>query len=100
LVGEAAGTTVALIDAPCAEALSGPPGADKDVFRFEGNFSGTVDGVPVTEGKLSYAGVTRPGGSIDANIALRADDVMATLRTVNAQLGVGGTYSGVAVTKG
>jgi hypothetical protein len=98
LEGVASGTTTALIDAPCPEALSNPPGTFSDVFRSESDFAGTVDGVPVT-GDLSYAGVTRPGGSIDANIRLRADQATAELRTVDAQIGVGGMYRGVAVTK-
>ena len=100
LEGVAQGTTTALIDAPCAEALNPANlGAFRDVFRFEGTFSGVVAGVVVADGDLSYAGVTRPGGSIDANIKLRADGAKATLHTVTAQLGVGGTYRGVAVTK-
>ncbi len=97
LEGVASGTTTALIDAPCAEALSNRPGTFRDVFRFHGDFTGTVDGVPAT-GDLSYAGVTRPGGSIDANIRLRADQAKAELRTVDVQVGLGGTYRGVAVT--
>src|SRR5688572_18766960 len=36
LEGVASGTTTALIDAPCSEALSNPPGTFRDVFRFEG----------------------------------------------------------------
>jgi hypothetical protein len=99
LEGVASGTTTALIDAPCAAALSNPPGTFRDVFRFGGDYAGTVDGVPAT-GDLGYAGVTRPGGSIDATIILRADRAKAVLRTVDAQIGVGGTYRGVAVTKG
>ena len=99
LEGVAEGTTAALIDAPCAEATNpANMGAFRDVFRFEGTFSGTIDGVPTT-GDLTYAGVTRPGGSIDANIRLRADGAKATLHTVTAHLGVGGTYRGVVVTK-
>lgn len=97
LEGVASGTTTALIDAPCPEALSNPPGTFRDVFRFEGTFTGTVDGVPAT-GELRYAGVTRPGGAIDANIHLRADQAKVELRTVDAQIGVGGSYRGVAVT--
>jgi hypothetical protein len=97
VAGTAQGTTTALIDAPCVEALSSAPGTFRDVFRFEGDFVGTVDGVPA-DGELSYAGVTRPGGSIDANIRLRAGTGTATLHTVTAQLAVGGTYRGVAVT--
>jgi hypothetical protein len=99
LDGEAMGTTRALIDAPCSEALSRAPGTFRDVFRFEGDFVGTVAGVHV-EGGLSYAGVTRPGGSIAANIRLRAEGVKAALRTDDAELGRGGTYRGVVVTKG
>jgi len=98
LDGVAEGTTTALIDAPCAEALDpNNLGAFRDVFRFEGTFSGQVAGVNAYGG-LTYAGVTRPGGSIDANIKLRADRAKATLHTVSARLGVGGTYRGVATT--
>ena len=99
LNGVAEGTTTALIEAPCADALNPANlGVFRDVFRFKGTFSGTVAGVPAN-GDLSYAGVTRPGGSIDANIKLRADGTNATLHTVTARLGVGGIYHGVAVTK-
>ena len=99
LEGVAEGTTTALIDAPCAEATNpANPGAFGDVFRFKGTFSGSVNGVPAT-GDLTYAGVTRPGGSIDARIRLRADRAKARLHTVTAQLGVGGTYRGVAITR-
>ena len=99
VVGVASGTTAALIDAPCPEALTNPPGTFRDVFRFEGQFSGTVAEVPV-DGRLSYAGVTRPGGSIDATILVRAEGARAALRTIDARLGEGGAYRGVAVTKG
>ena len=99
LEGVAEGTTTALIDAPCAEATNPTNlGAFRDVFRFEATFSGTVDGVAAT-GDLDYAGVTRPGSSIDANIRLRADGAKANLHTVTAQLGAGGTYRGIVVTK-
>jgi hypothetical protein len=96
LDGVAEGTTTALIAAPCPAALSSPPGTFRDVFRFEGRFRGTVDGV-AAEGDLSYAGVTRPGGAIDAGLHLRAASARAALRTRDAQLGVGGSYRGVAV---
>jgi len=97
LQGVAEGTTTALIHAPCAEATDPRNlGAFRDVFRFEGTFAGTVEGVPTT-GDLSYAGVTRPGGAIDATIKLRSDSAKAALHTVTAQLGVGGTYRGVVV---
>jgi hypothetical protein len=92
--GTATGTTTAVVFAPCAEALSLPPGAFFDVFRFEGTFVGAVDGTPA-EGELSYAGVTRVGGGIDATVLLDADAARAVLRA-DAQVAVGGTYSGVA----
>lgn len=99
VTGEADGTTTALIFAPCAEATNNPPGTFKDVFRFQGSFAGTVAGVPTT-GPLTYAGVTRAGGAIQAVIRLSGDDARAILRTENARVLVGGGYRGVAVTKG
>src|SRR4051794_38352267 len=77
LDGVAEGVTMALIDAPCAQALRpNNLGAFRDVFRFEGTFTGHAAGVDAS-GYLTYAGVTRPGGSIDANIKLRANPAKA-----------------------
>lgn len=100
LAGTAEGQTTALIDAPCPEVLANPPGTFSDVFRFEGVFTGDVAGVPVTDADLDYAGVTRAGGQIDANLRLRDEGAQATLRTTDAQVAVGGTYRGIAVTRG
>ena len=94
LEGAATGTTTAVIFAPCSEALAAPPGTYFDVFRFEGDFSGDVLGEPA-DGPLSYAGQTRVGGAIDATILLGGNDARAALRA-DAQVAVGGTYSGVA----
>lgn len=94
LDGSAVGTTTAVIFAPCADALANPPGTYLDVFRFEGDFSGEVLGEAVT-GPFSYAGVTRVGGDIDATMVLDGDAARAVLRA-DAQVAVGGTYSGVA----
>ena len=99
LDGEANGTTTALIFAPCAQATEVPPGTYKDVFRFEGSYSGTVDGIPAI-GRLSYTGITRRGGAIEASIRLHADTAKAVLHTVDARVLVGGTYRGVALTSG
>lgn len=93
LSGEAQGTTTARVFAPCDDVLTTPPGTFRDVFRFQGNFSGTASGTPTT-GAMSYAGVTRPGGAIDATIRLRGTS-SAVLRA-NATVAVGGTYTGVA----
>ena len=94
LEGAATGTTTAVIFAPCADALAAPPGTYFDIFRFEGDFSGDALGQPA-DGPLSYAGQTRVGGAIDATILLGGDDARAALRA-DAQVAVGGTYSGVA----
>lgn len=94
LDGAAEGTTTAVIFAPCSEATTTLPGTFFDVFRFEGRFTGTVNGLPAT-GKLSYAGITRVGGEIDAVILLNGGRAKAVLRA-DATVAVGGSYSGVA----
>jgi hypothetical protein len=93
LTGVATGELSALVLAPCADAQGAQPGAFRDVFRLEGAFTGTVDGERTT-GALTYAGVTRPGGAIDAQIRL-SGPVRAALQA-DAAVGVGGTYAGVA----
>lgn len=93
LAGPADGTISALVLAPCSDAASNPPGTFPDVFRFEGAFAGTVDDAPAT-GALTYAGVTRVGGAIDATVRL-SGSARAALRA-DAVAGVGGTYAGVA----
>jgi hypothetical protein len=94
LEGAAPGTTRALIFAPCSAATTSPPGAFFDVFAFRGTFTGTVHGAPVS-GDLTYAGITRAGGAIDAKIILAGDRAKAVLRA-EAVVAVGGTYRGVA----
>lgn len=46
-------------------------------------------------GSLSYAGLTRVGGAIDANVILDGAEARAVLRA-DAQVAVGGSYSGIA----
>jgi hypothetical protein len=94
LEGTATGTTSALEDATCAQVQANPPGTFGDVFRFTGQFSGSVDGRTV-QASLVYAGRTAPGGSIDA-VMLLTGGVTAVLQ-VSARVAVGGTYSGLLV---
>lgn len=94
LDGEAAGTTTARVFAPCQDVLTAPPGTFRDVFRFAGEFSGTVAGAS-TVGELTYAGVTHPGGDIDATVRLHGSS-RAVVRA-DATVAVGGTYTGVAM---
>lgn len=93
VTGGAEGSLAALVHAPCSQARSTPPGTARDVFRFTGDFAGTVDGAPAT-GELTYAGVTRVGGAIHATVLL-AGPARAALRA-DAAAGVGGTYVGVS----
>jgi hypothetical protein len=92
LDGEAQGTTTAVIFAPCADVAITPPGTFFDLFEFEGTFTGTVDGSHVVS-ELTYAGITRPGGDIDALITM-AGDARAVLQ-VDAVVAQGGTYTGI-----
>lgn len=57
-------------------------------------FTGEVLDEPVS-GSLSYAGLTRVGGAIDANVILDGAEARAVLRA-DAQVAVGGSYSGIA----
>lgn len=93
LEGAATGTTKALVFATCAEATAAPPGTYFDVFRFTGEFEGSVLGEPAS-GRLTYAGVSREGGAIDARIALRGGEGWARLRTTDAIVLQGGSYRG------
>lgn len=93
LTGTATGTTTALIRADCDQVASTPPGTFADVFRFVGDYTGTVAGQPAS-GSLTYAGVTRAGGDITAVIGLRGD-ASAVLRA-DAVVAVGGSYRGLA----
>jgi hypothetical protein len=93
LKGAATGTTSALIFATCAQVAATPPGTYFDLFRFQSTFRGTVKDVRVT-GRLTYAGITRVGGAIDAAILLDGDRADAALRA-DAEVAVGGSYTGV-----
>lgn len=91
--GAAAGTTDALIAAPCASVATTPPGTYADVFVFRGRFAGEIDG-EAAAAALTYAGVTRAGGAIRAAMTMRSGAV--ALLEVQAAAGLGGTYAGFA----
>lgn len=91
MIGEADGTTIALVAAPCTDVATTPPGTYPDVFQFQGRFKGTIGDKPVTT-ELTYAGLTRTGGEIDALITLKGK--ASGLLRADAQVAVGGTYSG------
>jgi len=91
LLGEADGTTTAVVAAPCADVAANPPGTYPDAFQFQGRFQGTIAQTPVTA-ELTYAGRTHEGGEIDAVITLQGG--ASGLLRVSGQVAVGGTYSG------
>jgi hypothetical protein len=92
LEGDSPGTTTALVFAPCPAVATAPPGTYFDLFRFAGDFAGMLGESAVT-GSLTYAGVTRPGGAIDAVIVVRGN-AFGVLRA-QAVVAEGGTYAGV-----
>lgn len=94
--GTATGSTVATIDAPCADTVSTPPGTFSDTFRFTGDFEGSVSGVPAVAA-VEYAGITRAGGDVSALLVLH--DGVTVLAGVQAQAGAEGAYRGVALTR-
>jgi hypothetical protein len=94
LQGTAAGTTRALVLAPCEDVANfaeNPPGKFKDVFKSELVFTGTMNGEPASA-EMTYQGVTEAGGAIDAHLLLK-NGLKGNL-DVDAKVIVGGSYEG------
>lgn len=91
LKGVATGVTQALVLAPCSAVAESPPSAFKDVFKFESQFEGTVNGESVS-GELTYQGITEVGGAIKANILLK-NGLKGNLKA-DSIVAVGGSYEG------
>jgi hypothetical protein len=92
--GAATGQTSALVFAPCADVATSPPGTYPDVFKSELAFEGMVDGEPARANVL-YMGRVQPGGQIEGRLIL-SNGVQGRLE-VEAQVAVGGEYSGSVV---
>ena len=92
--GPATGRTSALVFATCAEVSTNPPGTFRDVFRSELEFDGTVNGVPA-QAHVMYQGRVQEGGQIDGR--LQFSKGVAGVLEVDAQVAVGGSYSGSVV---
>jgi hypothetical protein len=92
--GAATGTTTALVFATCSEVATTPPGTYPDVFKSELAFQGTIAGVPA-EGDMMYQGRSQEGGRIEGRII--GSRGIAGVLEVDAQLAVGGSYSGSLV---
>lgn len=92
--GAATGTTTALVFATCSEVATTPPGTYPDVFKSELMFEGTIDGVPA-QSAMMYQGRSQEGGRIEGRII--ASRGVAGVLEVDAQLAVGGSYSGSLV---
>ena len=91
LEGGAPAKTSALVAAPCNAVGNNPPGAFPDVFKSELEFTGTVNGEPVTS-DITYQGITQVGGGIEAKMIL-PNGLSGTL-DVDAIVAVGGPYTG------
>lgn len=94
IVGTAAGTTSALVFAPCSDVATTPPGTFRDVFTSRLEFVGTIDGEPARAHVL-YQGETQVGGRIEGHIHM-SNGVSGVL-DVDAQVAVGGAYDGQLV---
>lgn len=94
--GAATGTTRALVFATCAEVSMNPPGTFRDVFRSELEFEGSVDG-EAAGARMIYQGRVQEGGGIDGRVLL--SNGMAGVLEVEAQVAVGGSYSGSVVVR-
>lgn len=91
--GVGVGHTTALVFASCAEVIASP-GTDPDVFHSEIEFTGTVGGESA-RAHILYQGRSQPGGHIDGRLIF-SNGVAGEL-TADAQIAVGGVYSGSLV---
>ena len=96
LEGTGTAVTTALVFASCDEVLDADPGTYRDVFSSDIQFSGTLDGIPVTA-EIRYHGTAAPGGAINAVMNF-SGDLRGSVK-VDGQLAVGGDYSGKIVLK-
>lgn len=92
--GSAVGQTSALVFAPCADVATTPPGTFRDVFKSELTFKGTIAGQPARANVL-YMGGVQPGGDIDGRLVF--SNGVAGVLDVDAEVAVGGTYTGSLV---
>lgn len=92
--GVAVGQTTALVFGTCEDVASTPPGTDPDVFTSNLVFDGTVAGEPA-HATVLYQGQAQPGGHISGHLIF-ANGVSGVL-DAEAQVAVGGTYSGSLV---
>jgi hypothetical protein len=88
--------TSALVLASCDDVATSPPGTFPDVFRADLHLDGVLDGDAVTA-ELVYLGRTAAGGDISGLMVFSGD--IAGAASIDATLGVGGTYAGIIVTR-
>lgn len=97
LAGPAQGQISILALAPCVEVGTNPPGTYRDRFRAEVVFDGVIAEREGTA-RIIYQGTTRPGGAVRGLLRIygvtgELAEVRGVLR-VQAQAGVGGSYTG------
>jgi hypothetical protein len=96
LAGEATAHTTALVFASCEVVAGSPPGSIRDVFWSTMQFTGELNGSPVTAG-IHYHGRAEEGGQINAVMNF-SGDLRGSVK-VDGQAGVDGSYSGTIVLK-
>jgi hypothetical protein len=94
LGGTASGSVIARIFAPCTELTLESIDDFRGLFRFEGDFVGTVDGEPA-QADLVYQGRAEVGGRIDAKIRLSGG--LQGVLDVEGEAFEGGTYEGFVI---
>lgn len=96
LEGSAHGVTSALVFASCDDVATNPPGTFSDLFRADLQFDGVFAGNGISA-DIVYQGRTATGGGISGLMVFSGE--ISGAATVTAILGVGGSHSGIIVTR-
>lgn len=90
LAGAASATTRALVMGECPAVETNPPGTFADIFQSELRFTGTIDGVTVSQLEIIYQGRTAVGGMITGQ--MRFVHGQADVLYVEGVVAQGGSY--------
>lgn len=90
LEGEATATTRALVFGECPAVETSVPGTFADIFQSELLFTGTIDGVAVSNLKIIYQGRTAVGGAITGQ--MRLGNGRGGILDVLGRVAQGGSY--------
>jgi hypothetical protein len=90
LAGDATAMTRALVFGDCPSVKTTPPGTFADIFQSALLFTGTIDGIAVSNLEIIYQGRTAVGGAITGQMRLGngRDGILA----VEGRVAQGGNY--------